>query len=79
MLKMTLLIISIFAADAAQADMLVKMNCQKSLSDGRILVANAHALPTGSKFKIVGFQATESANGWSTGPCLLDVTPKPSR
>jgi hypothetical protein len=57
----------------ARAATPIQTNCQKNLSDGRILVVDGRVLPENSRFKILSYRAVRQDSGWSYGPCTLKV------
>jgi hypothetical protein len=80
MMKIPLfLAILVVANHCATANPQYQASCQQSLADGRVLVANGGTLPIKTQFKVLVFKVTESANGWNTGPCLVEPTQTKTR
>lgn len=51
----------------------MKMQCQQSRSDGRILVANGDMLPTNAHFKILAYKPVKMDEDWTEGPCTIRI------
>ena len=61
------------ACGTAEAGRRVRTDCQKNLGDGRILVQDGTVLPDDARFKVVSYKASRTDDGWSYGPCTVEL------